>query len=186
MQYIDHDKLKIGRAIRELYFTRATADLAKSIEAHGIITPLIVSADYTIIDGVRRFQVANNLNIQQIPCIVVGVTAYKMLLLKLALNKDNLQSHEARALVTEIIKYEPHATASQLATIIGVREDWLTTLLMYQTLPWEVQTHTMSATRVIRLTDSSLPADQLITLSEIEDDVEFFRRVFWAERGIKG
>lgn len=59
---------------RKIFAPDKLAALRKSIEKHGIMTPIIVEKDkdkYLIVDGERRFRVATLLGLKEVPIIVI-------------------------------------------------------------------------------------------------------------------
>ena len=69
---IDVDKLKPHPLNFEIYSVREKEDeeLLESVKMHGVLQPVVVASDYTIISGVRRWRVAKQAGLREIPCIV--------------------------------------------------------------------------------------------------------------------
>jgi ParB-like chromosome segregation protein Spo0J len=63
------------------------AKLTRSIEEFGIVEPLVVNRDMTIIGGHKRLKAVQSLGRAEIPCIVVDLPKNKEKLLNLALNR---------------------------------------------------------------------------------------------------
>ena len=71
------DNLDVGSNIREVGVTPELVGLAKSIEAQGILQPILVQVQapgtkplYRVIDGHRRVAAAKQLGLKEVPCIV--------------------------------------------------------------------------------------------------------------------
>ena len=51
----------------------ATIALAESIRAHGILEPIVISADHFIISGHRRHVAARIVGLSEVPCRMIGI-----------------------------------------------------------------------------------------------------------------
>ncbi len=72
-QMVNIDKLKPHPMNAEIYGDEDVTDLIAQIVASGkIINPIKIKDDYTIISGHRRWQAANALDMQEIPCEYVS------------------------------------------------------------------------------------------------------------------
>lgn len=71
------------RSISEIELTR----LKNLIKEFGLVEPLVVNKDYTVIGGHQRLKVLQELNYKEADCIVVNLDKKKEKLLNLALNK---------------------------------------------------------------------------------------------------
>jgi len=68
----------------------STADMKKlqsSLAEFGMVEPVVVNKDYTIIGGHQRVQAAAALGWKEVPCCIVDLPKRKEKLLNLALNK---------------------------------------------------------------------------------------------------
>lgn len=63
------------------------AKLKRSIQEYGMVEPIVVNADNTIIGGHQRVVAAKELGWSEVPCIVVSLDKHKEQLLNLALNR---------------------------------------------------------------------------------------------------
>ena len=63
-------------------------DLTESIKKFGIVDPIIVNADMTIIGGHLRTKIATNIGIKEIPCVVLDLSKEDEKELNLRLNKN--------------------------------------------------------------------------------------------------
>jgi len=62
-------------------------DIKKSIVEFGLVEPLVVNKDMTVIGGHQRLKVLRDLNFTTIPCITVDLDKQKEKMLNIALNK---------------------------------------------------------------------------------------------------
>ena len=61
--------------------------LKANIKEFGLVDPLVVNSDMTIIGGHQRFKACLELGFEEVPCIVLNLTKSKEKALNLALNK---------------------------------------------------------------------------------------------------
>jgi DNA modification methylase len=69
--------------------------LKKSIELEGILEPLVITEDYFIISGVRRFYAAQELGIQEVPVVISTVK-------ELEIDEYMIISHQQHRVKTEV------------------------------------------------------------------------------------
>lgn len=62
-------------------------ELKKSIQEFGIVEPIIINKDNTIIGGHQRVVACQQLGIQEVPCFIIELDKTKEKVLNLALNK---------------------------------------------------------------------------------------------------
>lgn len=118
-------------------------ELTLSIEAHGVLQPIIVRPmgdDYQIIAGERRWRAAQRAGLERVPCILHEANDQESLELALIenLQREDLNPLEAargyRRLLTE------HGlTQEQLASLIGKSRSAIANTLRLLELPPEVQ-----------------------------------------------
>lgn len=53
--------------------TEDVSDIVPSIREHGIITPLTIKPDGTILSGHRRYRAACEIGLEEVPCVVVDI-----------------------------------------------------------------------------------------------------------------
>ena len=63
-------------------------DLKISIEKFGLIDPIIINKDYTVIGGHQRLKVCDHLKFKEVPCVVLNLTKEKEKELNIRLNKS--------------------------------------------------------------------------------------------------
>jgi len=71
VQYVDPHVLKPHPENKVIYEERSDEELMESIKKNGILQPLIVHSDYTIVSGHRRWKVALKLNMPKVPVIIL-------------------------------------------------------------------------------------------------------------------
>lgn len=74
----------------------------RSIESFGLIDPIIINQDGTIIGGHQRVKAAEHLGIEEVPCVVLDITKDKEKALNLALNRISGEWDEK--LLVELLK----------------------------------------------------------------------------------
>jgi len=62
-------------------------DIKKSIVEFGLVEPLVINKDMTVIGGHQRLKVLKDFNYSTIPCIIVDLDKQKEKMLNIALNK---------------------------------------------------------------------------------------------------
>ncbi len=75
----DYNPRKIGKAEMDA--------LKRSIERYGLIDPIIVNKDYTIIGGHQRTEAARQLGFKEVPCVILDLDKDSEKELNIALNK---------------------------------------------------------------------------------------------------
>jgi len=61
--------------------------MEKSIKQYGILSPIVIQPNGTIIDGFHRWKIANELEIAKIPVVVIDVDDIEAMLLHIDLNR---------------------------------------------------------------------------------------------------
>ena len=62
-------------------------DIKRSIVEFGLVEPLVINKDMTVIGGHQRLKVLKDLQYKEVPCIVVDLDKQKEKMLNIALNK---------------------------------------------------------------------------------------------------
>lgn len=68
--------------------TKQYKDLKNSITKFGLVDPIIVNKDYTVIGGHQRLKVLNEMDLQDIPCVVLDLSKEEEKELNVRLNKN--------------------------------------------------------------------------------------------------
>mgnify|MGYP000173802063 CR=1 FL=1 len=141
--YIPIDSIKItGLNPRKNFDDESMKELAKSIQNHGILEPIIVRPKgnhYELVAGERRLRAAKMVGLDKVPVIIREYTDEQMMEIMLMENlqrKDLTPIEEAHALqkiIASGIKKE------DLAKRIGKSESWVSKRLRLLELPEELQ-----------------------------------------------
>jgi ParB family transcriptional regulator, chromosome partitioning protein len=111
---------------REQFDEQALADLARSIQEHGILQPLLVTArdeGYELIAGERRWRAATQAGLSTVPVIVKEVTAQELLELAIIENVQRADLNpleEARAY--QALKDEFGLSDARIAELVGQKK----------------------------------------------------------------
>jgi ParB family chromosome partitioning protein len=145
----------------------ALADLASSIEASGLLQPVVVRSShggYELIAGERRWRAVQRLGWQKIPAVVKEVDDQSLLTLALI---ENLQRDELSSIDTargyQRLHEEFKLSHSEVARLVGKNRSTVANSLRLLQLPPDVQS---------RLQDRSLSEGHARALLAIEDPVE--------------
>ena len=77
-------------------------DIKRSIIEFGLVEPLVINKDMTVIGGHQRLKVLRDLNFTTIPCIIVDLDKQKERMLNIALNK--ISGYWDRAKLKDILE----------------------------------------------------------------------------------
>lgn len=118
-------------------------ELARSIETHGIIQPIMVRTageGYEIVAGERRWRAARRANLKQVPCIVRELTEEQNMLVAIIENmqrEDLNPMEEAEALNQMITNYG--LTQEEVSKSVGKSRPYITNALRLLKLPPDIQ-----------------------------------------------
>lgn len=88
MEYADVKDLKTASWTTSCYVVQPDYNrLRSSIEKYGILSPIVVQKNYTIIDGYHRMSAANDLGISAVPVRVLDCDDTEAILLHIDLNR---------------------------------------------------------------------------------------------------
>ena len=140
---IDIDNIKPNsRQPRKVFKEETMEELATSIEAEGVIQPILVtkaSTGYEIIAGERRWRAARKAGLKDIPAIVREVTEEekaKFAIIENIQREDLNTIDEAKAFRTLIDDAE--MTHESLAKAVGKSRSYITNTLRTLTMPPEI------------------------------------------------
>jgi ParB-like chromosome segregation protein Spo0J len=88
IENIKSSKLKPATYNPRQISTKQFKDLSKSIATFGLVDPIIVNKDYTVIGGHQRLKVLNEMQTDTIPCVVLDLSKEKERELNVRLNKN--------------------------------------------------------------------------------------------------
>lgn len=118
-------------------------ELARSIEIHGVIQPIMVRPSgegYEIVAGERRWRAARRASLKQIPCIIRELSEEQNMLVSIIENmqrEDLNPMEEAEALNQMITNYG--LTQEEISKSVGKSRPYITNALRLLKLPGEVQ-----------------------------------------------
>lgn len=141
--------IPIGRIVRnenqprKIFDREEIESLAESIEAIGLISPILVERqgkNYRIVAGERRYRACLSLNMKSVPCIISGLTEEKS---RLAALTENLQRKDLhpfeQAFALRDIMTSFGLTQAQLAQNLGKSQSAIANKLRLLTLDAEAQ-----------------------------------------------
>ena len=128
---------------RKTFDETSLAELAASIEAHGILQPLVVVArdgGYEIVAGERRYRAAKIAGLEKIPVIVKDISEKERREIALVenLRREDLNPMEASEALYTLLK-ENELTQEDLAKTLGMSRPAVANSLRLLTLPREIQ-----------------------------------------------
>ena len=157
------------------------ADLARSIERHGLIQPITVRRDprdktgYLIVAGERRYHAVKSLNRETIPAILTDGNTDEIALIENLQRQDLSPIEEAEALAR--LQKKHGYTHQELGKAVGKARSTITNLLKLNDLPPKIKRESATS----NLATKSL----LIELSKLTDTQK--QLAFWKdakERGV--
>ena len=152
---------------RKSFDEDSLAELAASIERHGLIQPITVQRltdgdGYVIVAGERRFRAFQHLGRETIPAIVTTGNADEIALIENLQREDLKPIEEAEALarLMEIHQYNQE----QLAQVVGKKRNTVNEILRLTTLPDEIKAECR--------TSDTPPKSVLIQIARLADPEE--------------
>lgn len=127
---------------RKSFSAKSLADLAASIEQHGILQPLLVQYDapqdrYLIITGERRYRAAQLVGVREVPCIVVDpLSPRQRLFYQLVenLQRDDISPFE-EADAFRLLTEQFQLTHQYIAQLIGKSRTYISKTLKLSLIP---------------------------------------------------
>ena len=129
---------------RKTFDEQSIAELASSIKAHGLLSPIVVrkmNTKYEIIAGERRFQACKTAGIEQIPAMVKDISdadAFKISLVENLQREDLNPMEEAEAFFT--LKDRFRLTHQDIAAAVNKDRSTVTNSMRLVNLPVEAKT----------------------------------------------
>lgn len=120
-------------------------ELAASIEAHGILEPLLVTSTvpptdrWLLVCGARRLAAAKQAGLQKVPAVIRELTEAERVATMLVENvqRSNLTALEEASAFARLLEVDPDATQRDLARLTGVSQRTISTRLSLLELPIE-------------------------------------------------
>ncbi len=132
-----------ARQPRKRFDEERLAELAASIQAHGVVEPILVRRNgsrYRIVAGERRWRAAQRAGLKEIPAIVREATDQEAFELALV---ENLQRADLNAIeeaeAYEVLAKEHDLTQEQLAERVGKERSTVANALRLLRLPGDVR-----------------------------------------------
>jgi ParB family chromosome partitioning protein len=142
--FLDINDIKPNTKQPRKYFSDEKIDeLARSIETHGIIQPIMVRPSgegYEIVAGERRWRAARRASLKQVPCIVRELSEEQNMLVSIIENmqrEDLNPIEEADALNQMITRFG--LTQEEVSKSVGKSRPYITNSLRLLKLPAEIQ-----------------------------------------------
>jgi ParB family chromosome partitioning protein len=142
--YLDiHEMSPNSRQPRKHFDEGKILELADSIEAHGILQPIMVrraEKGFEIVAGERRWRAARKAGLKKVPCIVRELTEEQNMLVAIIENmqrEDLNPMEEARAIAEMIGSFG--LTQEEVSKSVGKSRPYITNALRLLKLPEEVQ-----------------------------------------------
>lgn len=142
--FVDINEIKPNvKQPRKVFQDDKIEELARSIETHGIIQPILIrpsDTGYEIIAGERRWRAARKASLRKVPCIIRELDEEQNFLVSIIENmqRENLNPiEEAEALNQMISRFE--MTQEEVSKSIGKSRPYISNALRLLKLPAEIQ-----------------------------------------------
>lgn len=119
---IEFDKLKSDSVILD------NPDLLESIREKGLLIPLLVSKDYTVIDGRQRYEALRQLGYKDVAVRICDVTASEIAKVQ-SIHKISIDPEQYRRALIVLVKTNPELPTTVFAEKLGITVSKLTQLL---------------------------------------------------------
>jgi len=150
-------------------------ELARSIEAHGIIQPIMVRTlgqGYEIIAGERRWRAARKASLKKVPCIIRELDEEQNMLISIIENmqrEDLNPMEEAEALNQMVTRFG--LTQEEVSRSVGKSRPYITNSLRLLKLPEEIQEMVVGGS----LTNGHARA--LLSIKEVKKQIELAKQI---------
>lgn len=141
--FVDINEIKPNvKQPRKVFQDDKIEELARSIETHGIIQPILIrpsDTGYEIIAGERRWRAARKASLRKVPCIIRELDEEQNFLVSIIENmqRENLNPiEEAEALNQMISRFE--MTQEEVSKSIGKSRPYISNALRLLKLPAEI------------------------------------------------
>ncbi len=94
--------------------------LYDDIEKRGIVTPIEILSNGTILDGRHRWQVACTLQLDDVPVRVIDPADPVDFMIRAALLRRHLTTAQRKDLAASLLKSEPTRSDRSVATVVGI------------------------------------------------------------------
>ena len=100
----------------------------EAIQRGGIDLPLLVRQNNEIVDGYYRWEIAGELGLPTVPCLIKTLTDFEVLVKQLQLNNNASNTEYVRRL-WRITQLEPNMTLDDLAHTVTKSREWVFNIL---------------------------------------------------------
>ena len=144
VKYIDINDIKPNHGQpRKTFDPEKISELARSIEEHGIIQPLVVTkaeVGYEIVAGERRWRAAREAELKKVPCLVRALTEEENMLLAIIENmqREDLNPIEEAEGLEKMIKVYGF-TQDKVSKSVSKSRPYITNALRLLNLPESVR-----------------------------------------------
>ena len=142
--FIDINNIKPNsKQPRKTFQEDKIEELARSIETHGIIQPILIrpsGAGYEIVAGERRWRAARKTSLKQVPCIVRELSEEQNLLVSIIENmqRENLNPIEEADALNQMIAHFG-MTQEEVSKSVGKSRPYITNALRLLRLPEKIR-----------------------------------------------
>lgn len=142
--YIDINEIKPNsQQPRKNFNDEKIEELARSIEAHGIIQPIMVrkaNVGYEIVAGERRWRAARRANLKTVPCIIRELDEEQNMLIAIIENmqREDLNPMEEAEALNQMISHFG-LTQEEVSKSVGKSRPYITNVLRLLKLPKPIQ-----------------------------------------------
>ena len=152
---------------RKRFEEKAIGELAKTIEQHGLLQPILVIKHqdyYKIVSGERRLRACRSLGLNSVPCIIKEYSAREKLEISLIENiqREQLDPVEEASVYKNLIE-EHGLTQEEISGRVGKNRTTITNRIRLLKLPMTVQ---------IAIADGRLTEGQARPLLSIKDPIK--------------
>ena len=172
---------------RKSFFQETLESLAESIEAVGIIDPLIVEYSeandcFQIISGERRYRAARLMGLDQLPCVVKTVDDKTRFVMQFVANlqRENIPPLEEAAGIKNLMERYSY-TQKDVSKLINKSKSYISQILGLLRLSEParkiVQTSELSKEALIRASRENDPAKQVDLLKSASDGKKTVRQI---------
>lgn len=107
--------------LKEPLLKTVSNDLYQSIMKYGVLTPILVKEDGTILDGRQRYNATKILGRRRIPCYIVKANEF----LPQPIKQIETNSIEYAKQLQKLIDTHPELTLDQIAEKLGKTAEWV-------------------------------------------------------------
>ncbi len=144
IEFIDINAIKPNtKQPRKIFQEDKIEELARSIEAYGIIQPILIrpsNTGYEIVAGERRWRAARKASLKQVPCIIRDLSEEQNLIISIIENmqRENLNPIEEADALNQMISHFG-MTQEEVSKSVGKSRPYISNALRLLKLPEMIQ-----------------------------------------------